>query len=316
MYDIFSGIAFGTLVLALLAEFFYIKKKDQRFESAALFSTKISIFAMLISIFAEQGLILAIIAEGKVRLIEYMTLTPIYEIVLDASFFFSFLFLIFLFAYYLSWNKLEAKKQAHILIGIMAFVSDLAIFLIQRYYLALKLTPITGAELYLPIHGIINGISLGMFAVAALAGFGYTISSEEATRLKYDYIGYLSAFLGLIFLAVVIGFGYIYTYTLKTSSPYIPTPLETPILSIYHTFYTYLWMTVFGAILCGVFNLLVVGGFKPKKLLIPEKIGLEEVKWRSIAHIINVIGFALLVTATWVGSYLLWQISIYSYRLV
>ena len=212
MHLMFGAFVLGVPMFAVTLEAIGAKTGDKRFDRLSYEFTKLLSGAF--STTAALGGLLAFSLFGLYpKFMAYMT-----SIFHDVFYIYAMIFFLesfTLYLYYYLWDAMQGKKWLHITIGILLNVWGLILMAFANTWAGFMMSPVqidkeTNAfigtvwdamqtPLWHPInvHRILGNVAFGGFIGGAYAAVKYLGSETQSDRAHYDWMGYISNFIGV-----------------------------------------------------------------------------------------------------------------------
>jgi len=208
----FGAFVLGVPIFAVTLEAIGAKTGDKRFDRLSYEFTKLLSGAF--STTAALGGLLAFSLFGLYpKFMAYMS-----SVFHDVFYVYAMIFFLesfTLYLYYYLWDAMQGKKWLHITLGILLNVWGLILMAIANTWAGFMMSPVqidkeTNAfigtamqavqtPLWHPInvHRILGNVAFGGFIGGAYAAVKYLGSETQADRAHYDWMGYISNFIGV-----------------------------------------------------------------------------------------------------------------------
>jgi len=208
----FGAFVLGVPMFAVTLEAIGAKTGDKRFDRLSYEFTKLLSGAF--STTAALGGLLAFSLFGLYpKFMAYMS-----SIFHDVFYIYAMIFFLesfTLYLYYYLWDAMQGKKWLHITLGILLNVWGLVLMAIANTWAGFMMSPVhidkeTNAfigtaiqamqtPLWHPInvHRILGNVAFGGFIGGAYAAVKYLGSETQSDRAHYDWMGYISNFIGV-----------------------------------------------------------------------------------------------------------------------
>ncbi len=221
---LFASFILGVPLFIIIAEYMYIRTKDEKFERLAHEITKI--VAICYSLTALSGGTFAFLMFG---------LYPEFATYLIAKFptiwimLYPILFTletILMYAYYYSWEPLSgSKKKYHLMIGVLLNIAGITTLFLMDAPASYMLTPpnpkvIADPSLWdninnftwmpLNLHRLVGNMTFGGYMVCIVAANMYIWSADKKEKEYYDWQGYIGNMIGVGAMIPLPVMGYIY----------------------------------------------------------------------------------------------------------
>jgi hypothetical protein len=213
----------GSLVLGPTYEWIGLRREDARFERYArvLGNVNLKIFSLGATLGGFAVLVVSAL-YGKF----FITLITIFFWPAVVAFGIWFFTIGGLLLYNLRWDRMQARKGLHILIG-YATAGTEHIFLVIIVALdSYMLTPGNGLGAffnasYVPelLHRFVGNLSWASFFIAAVAAVYAAVSRVPANRVYFHWAARTSLVVGFLTLIVQIALGAIFVESIKRASP-------------------------------------------------------------------------------------------------
>ncbi len=208
----FGAFVLGVPIFAVTLEAIGAKTKDKRYDRLAYEFTKLLSGAF--STTAALGGLLAFSLFGLYpKFMAYMT-----NVFHDVFYIYAMIFFLesfTLYLYYYLWDTMQKKKGLHILLGILLNIWGLVLMGIANTWAGFMMSPVEidkatnafigtawgamNTPLWHPInvHRILGNVAFGGFIGGAYAAVRYLGAETEADKKHYDWMGYISNFIGV-----------------------------------------------------------------------------------------------------------------------
>ena len=208
----FGAFVLGVPIFAVTLEAIGAKTQDKRYDRLAYEFTKLLSGAF--STTAALGGLLAFSLFGLYpKFMAYMS-----NVFHDVFYVYAMIFFLesfTLYLYYYLWDVMQNRKWAHIWLGILLNVWGLVLMGIANTWAGFMMSPVgidketnafigtvfeaMATPLWMPInvHRILGNVAFGGFIGGAYAAVRYLGSTTEEDRAHYDWMGYISNFIGV-----------------------------------------------------------------------------------------------------------------------
>ena len=223
IHIIFGSFTMGSLVLGPTYEWIGLRREDPRFERYArtLGSVNLKIFSLGATLGGFAVLVVSAL-YGKF----FTTLITIFFWPAVAAFSIWFLTIAGLLLYNLRWDRMQARKGLHILVGYGTAASEHIFLVIIVALDSYMLTPGQGLGAffnasYVPelLHRFVGNLSWASFFIAAVAAVYAAVSRQPANRVYFHWAARTSLVVGFLSLVIQIALGAIFVESIKQASP-------------------------------------------------------------------------------------------------
>jgi cytochrome bd-type quinol oxidase subunit 1 len=212
LHLMFGAFVLGVPMFAVTLEAIAAKTKDPRYDRIAYEFTKLLSGAF--STTAALGGLLAFSLFGLYpRFMGYMS-----QVFHDVFYVYALIFFgesFTLYLYYYLWHKMEKNKWAHVWLGVLLNVWGIILMGIANTWAGFMMSPVeinkeTGqfmgtvwqaiaTPLWHPInvHRLLGNVAFGGFVGGAYAAVRYMGATDPKERAHYDWMGYISNFIGV-----------------------------------------------------------------------------------------------------------------------
>lgn len=212
MHLMFGAFVLGVPMFAVTLEAIGAKTGDKRFDRLSYEFTKLLSGAF--STTAALGGLLAFSLFGLYpKFMAYMS-----NVFHDVFYIYAMIFFLesfTLYLYYYLWDAMQGKKWLHITLGILLNVWGLILMGLANTWASFMMSPIQidketnafigtawgamNTALWHPInvHRILGNVAFGGFIGGAYAAVKYLGSETQSDRAHYDWMGYISNFIGV-----------------------------------------------------------------------------------------------------------------------
>ncbi len=208
----FGAFVLGVPIFAVTLEAIGAKTKDKRYDRLAYEFTKLLSGAF--STTAALGGLLAFSLFGLYpKFMAYMA-----NVFHDVFYVYALIFFLesfTLYLYYYLWDSMQTKKWLHIWLGVLLNVWGLVLMAVANTWAGFMMSPVgidketnafigtVGQAMTSPlwhpinVHRILGNVAFGGFIGGAYAAVRYLGASTREDRCHYDWMGYISNFIGV-----------------------------------------------------------------------------------------------------------------------
>jgi len=223
IHIIFGSFTMGSLVLGPTYEWIGLRREDPRFERYArtLGDVNLKIFSLGATLGGFAVLVVSAL-YGKF----FTTLITIFFWPAVVAFTIWFATIAGLLLYNLRWDRMQARKGLHILVGYGTAASEHIFLVIIVALDSYMLTPGQGMGAffnasYIPelLHRFVGNLSWASFFIAAVAAVYAAVSRNPANRAYFHWAARTSLVVGFLTLIVQIALGAVFVESIKRASP-------------------------------------------------------------------------------------------------
>lgn len=223
IHIIFGSFTMGSLVLGPTYEWIGLRREDPRFEryARALGNVNLKIFSLGATLGGFAVFVVSAL-YGKF----FTVLITIFFWPAVVAFSIWFFTIGGLLLYNLRWDRMQARKGLHILIGYGTAATEHVFLVIIVAIDSYMLTPGNGIGAffnasYVPelLHRFVGNLSWASFFIAAVAAVYAAISRVPANRLYFHWAARTSLVVGFLTLVVQIALGAVFVESIKRASP-------------------------------------------------------------------------------------------------
>jgi cytochrome bd-type quinol oxidase subunit 1 len=223
VHIIFGSFTMGALALGPTYEWIGLRREDPRFERYArtLGNVNLKIFSLGATLGGFAVLVVSAL-YGKF----FTTLITIFFWPAIAAFSIWFLTIAGLLLYNLRWDRMQARKGLHILVGYATAATEHIFLVIIVALDSYMLTPGQGLGAffnasYVPelLHRFVGNLSWASFFIAAVAAVYAAVSRQPANRVYFHWAARTSLVVGFLTLVIQIGLGAVFVESIKRASP-------------------------------------------------------------------------------------------------
>src|SRR2546425_4153465 len=223
IHIIFGSFTMGALVLGPTYEWIGRRREDSRFERYArtLGNVNLKIFSLGATLGGFAVLVVSAL-YGKF----FTTLIPIFFWPAVVAFSIWFLTIGGLLFYNLRWDRMQARKGLHILVGYGTAATEHIFLVIIVALDSYMLTPGQGIGAffnasYIPelLHRFVGNLSWASFFIAAVAAVYAAVSRNPANRSYFHWAARTSLVAGFLTLIIQIALGAVFVESIKRASP-------------------------------------------------------------------------------------------------
>lgn len=223
IHIIFGSFTMGSLVLGPTYEWIGLRREDPRFEryARALGNVNLKIFSLGATLGGFAVLVVSAL-YGKF----FTVLITIFFWPAVIAFSIWFFTIGGLLLYNLRWDRMQARKGRHILIGYATAATEHIFLVIIVAIDSYMLTPGNGLGAffnasYVPelLHRFVGNLSWASFFIAAVAAVYAAVSRVPANRVYFHWAARTSLVVGFLTLVVQIALGAIFVESIKRASP-------------------------------------------------------------------------------------------------
>ena len=223
VHIIFGSFTMGALVLGPTYEWIGLRREDPRFERYArtLGNVNLKIFSLGATLGGFAVLVVSAL-YGKF----FTTLITIFFWPAIVAFSIWFLTIAGLLLYNLRWDRMQARKGLHILVGYATAATEHIFLVIIVALDSYLLTPGQGLGAffnasYVPelLHRFVGNLSWASFFIAAVAAVYAAVSRQPANRAYFHWAARTSLVVGFLTLVIQIGLGAVFVESIKRASP-------------------------------------------------------------------------------------------------
>jgi cytochrome bd-type quinol oxidase subunit 1 len=219
----FAAFILGAPIFIVICEWIGWRRRDPRYERLAKEVTKVT--AVAYSLTALTGGFFVFLLIGLYPKVSTFLFTYFYAVWMALYPTLFILETLVLYTYWYSWDRLQARKGLHILIGVLLnLVGTLTMFLMNGIT-AFMNTPVKAYETAtfwqrmnsftwwpLNIHRFIANVTFGGFIAGLVAAYLYLAAKDEEDRAFYDWMGFVGNLIGLASFMLLAFPGYLYGY--------------------------------------------------------------------------------------------------------
>lgn len=223
IHIIFGSFTMGSLVLGPTYEWIGLRREDARFEryARALGNVNLKIF----SLGATLGGF-AVFVVGALYGKFFTTVITIFFWPAVLAFSIWFFTIGGLLLYNLRWDRMQARKGLHILIGYATAATEHIFLVIIVAIDSYMLTPGNGVGAffnasYVPelLHRFVGNLSWASFFIAAVAAVYAAVSRVPGNRIYFHWAARTSLVVGFLTLVMQIALGAVFVESIKRASP-------------------------------------------------------------------------------------------------
>ena len=223
IHIIFGSFTMGSLVLGPTYEWIGHRREDPRFERYArtLGNVNLKIFSLGATLGGFAVLVVSAL-YGKF----FTILITIFFWPAVVGFTIWFLTIAGLLLYNLRWDRMQARKGLHILVGYGTAATEHIFLVIIVALDSYMLTPGRGLGAffnasYVPelLHRFVGNLSWASFFIAAVAAVYAAVSRQPANRVYFHWAARTSLVVGFVTLVIQIGLGAVFVESIKRASP-------------------------------------------------------------------------------------------------
>ena len=223
IHIIFGSFTMGSLVLGPTYEWIGLRREDPRFEryARALGNVNLKIFSLGATLGGFAVLVVAAL-YGKF----FTTLITIFFWPAVVAFSIWFFTIGGLLLYNLRWERMQARKGLHILIGYGTAATEHLFLVIIVALDSYMLTPGQGIGAffnasYVPelLHRFVGNLSWASFFIAAVAAVYAAVSRQPANRVYFHWAARTSLVVGFLSLIIQVALGAVFVESIKQASP-------------------------------------------------------------------------------------------------
>lgn len=223
VHIIFGSFTMGSLVLGPTYEWIGLRREDPRFEryARALGSVNLKIFSLGATL---GGFAVLVVSALYGRF--FTVLITIFFWPAVVAFTIWFFTIGGLLLYNLRWDRMQARKGLHILIGYGTAATEHIFLVIIVALDSYMLTPGQGLGAffnasYVPelLHRFVGNLSWASFFIAAVAAVYAAVSRNPTNRLYFHWAARTSLVVGFLTLVIQVALGAIFVESIKRASP-------------------------------------------------------------------------------------------------
>ena len=223
IHIIFGSFTMGSLVLGPTYEWIGLRREDPRFERYArtLGNVNLKIFSLGATLGGFAVLVVSAL-YGKF----FTTLITIFFWPAVVAFTIWFLTIGGILLYNLRWDRMQARKGLHILLGYGTAATEHIFLIIIVALDSYMLTPGQGLSAffnasYVPelLHRFVGNLSWASFFIAAVAAVYAAVSRQPANRVYFHWAARTSLVVGFLTLIIQVALGAVFVESIKRASP-------------------------------------------------------------------------------------------------
>jgi cytochrome bd-type quinol oxidase subunit 1 len=223
IHIIFGSFTMGSLVLGPTYEWIGLRREDPRFERYArtLSNVNLKIFSLGATLGGFAVLVVSAL-YGKF----FTTLITIFFWPAVVAFTIWFFTIGGLLLYNLRWDRMQARKGLHILIGYGTAATEHLFLVIIVALDSYMLTPGQGIGAffnasYVPelLHRFVGNLSWASFFIAAVAAVYAALSRQPSNRVYFHWAARTSLVVGFLSLIIQVALGAVFVESIKQASP-------------------------------------------------------------------------------------------------
>lgn len=217
----FAAFILGAPIFIVISEWIGWRRADPRYERLARELTKVT--AVAYSLTALTGgffVFLLITLYPKVSVFLFTYFAPIWFLLYPVLFILESLLL---YAYWYSWDRLQARKGLHVALGAALNVVGTLTMFAMNGIASFMNTPVKNYETAtlwqllnnftwwpLNLHRFIANVTFGGFIAGLVAAYMYLTARDERDRAFYDWMGFVGNLIGLATFSLLAFPGYLY----------------------------------------------------------------------------------------------------------